>query len=34
MIGGSFSGVELAKRLIESVPTGYKVILVERNSHL
>ena len=33
MIGGSFAGVELTKRLIATVPTGYKVILIEKNSH-
>ncbi|KAJ5292226.1 hypothetical protein N7478_001477 [Penicillium angulare] len=34
VIGGSFSGVHLGKRLSETVPTGHRVIVVERNSHL
>lgn len=33
VIGGSFSGLYLAFRLSESVPSGYKVILIEQNSH-
>lgn len=33
VIGGSFSGLFLAFRLAESLPSGYKVILVEQNSH-
>lgn len=33
VIGASFAGVALAKRLIETLPTGYRVILVEKNSH-
>ncbi|KAH7336231.1 hypothetical protein BKA65DRAFT_505951 [Rhexocercosporidium sp. MPI-PUGE-AT-0058] len=33
VIGGSFSGLYLAFRLAESLPSGYKVILVEQNSH-
>ncbi|KAG4429921.1 hypothetical protein IFR05_014599 [Cadophora sp. M221] len=33
IIGGSFSGLYLAFRLAESLPSGYKVILVEQNSH-
>ncbi|PVH88900.1 putative AMID-like mitochondrial oxidoreductase [Cadophora sp. DSE1049] len=33
IIGGSFSGLYLAFRLSESLPSGYKVILVEQNSH-
>jgi NADH dehydrogenase FAD-containing subunit len=34
VIGGSFAGFQLAKRLTETLPTGYRVILVEKNSHL
>ena len=34
VIGGSFAGVELTRRLAESLPTGYRVVLIERNSHL
>jgi len=34
VIGGSFAGFELAKHLCESLPTGYRVVLVEKNSHL
>ncbi|KAH6710955.1 hypothetical protein BKA61DRAFT_107045 [Leptodontidium sp. MPI-SDFR-AT-0119] len=33
VIGGSFSGLYLAFRLAETLPSGYKVILVEQNSH-
>jgi NADH dehydrogenase FAD-containing subunit len=33
IIGGSFAGIQLAKRLAETLPTGYKVILAEKNSH-
>ncbi|KIX96526.1 uncharacterized protein Z520_07792 [Fonsecaea multimorphosa CBS 102226] len=33
IIGGSFAGYFLAKRLSESLPTGYRVILIERHSH-
>ncbi|OKL64341.1 hypothetical protein UA08_00683 [Talaromyces atroroseus] len=33
IIGGSFAGVRLASRLAKSVPTGYRVTLIERNSH-
>jgi NADH dehydrogenase FAD-containing subunit len=34
VIGGSFAGFQLAKRLTETLPTGYRVVLVEKNSHL
>ncbi|KAI8667777.1 Pyr-redox-2 domain-containing protein [Fusarium keratoplasticum] len=34
VIGGSFAGIELAKRLAETLPTGYKAVLIEKNSHL
>ncbi|OQV00302.1 hypothetical protein CLAIMM_05819 [Cladophialophora immunda] len=33
VIGGSFAGYFLAKRLAESLPTGYRVILIEKHSH-
>lgn len=33
VIGGSFAGATLSRRLAESLPSGYRVILVERNSH-
>lgn len=33
ILGGSFAGVSLAKRLTETLPTGYRVILIEKNSH-
>ncbi|KAK4496734.1 hypothetical protein PRZ48_012717 [Zasmidium cellare] len=33
VVGGSFAGVQVAQKLANSVPTGYKVILIERNSH-
>lgn len=33
IIGGSFAGILLAKRLCESLPSGYRVILVEKNTH-
>ncbi|KAF2259202.1 FAD/NAD(P)-binding domain-containing protein [Lojkania enalia] len=34
VIGGSFAGVQIAKRFTETLPTGYRVVLVEKNSHL
>ncbi|KAL2869639.1 NAD(P)/FAD-dependent oxidoreductase [Aspergillus lucknowensis] len=34
VIGGSFAGLELVKRLTQTIPTGYKVIWIEKNSHL
>jgi NADH dehydrogenase FAD-containing subunit len=34
IVGGSFAGFELARRLCESLPTGYRVVLVEKHSHL
>jgi apoptosis-inducing factor 2 len=34
VIGGSFTGVELARRLYDSIPTGHRVTLIEKNSHL
>lgn len=33
IIGGSFTGVQLSRILADSAPTGYKVALIERNSH-
>lgn len=33
VIGASFAGVALARRLTETLPTGYRVILIEKNSH-
>lgn len=34
IIGGSFAGLELTKRLSETLPTGYRVLVIEKNSHL
>ncbi|KAM0307281.1 hypothetical protein ACHAO8_010444 [Botrytis cinerea] len=34
IIGGSFSGIHLARLLSTSIPTGYKVTLVEKNTHM
>ncbi|KAJ0123881.1 mid-like mitochondrial [Diaporthe amygdali] len=33
IIGGSFAGIFLAKRLCDSLPSGYKIILIEKNTH-
>lgn len=33
VLGASFAGVQLARRLADSLPTGYRVVLVEKNSH-
>ncbi|OAL36649.1 hypothetical protein AYO20_03981 [Fonsecaea nubica] len=33
IIGGSFAGYFLAKRLAESLPTGYRVVLIDKHSH-
>lgn len=33
IIGGSFAGILLARRLCESLPSGYRVVLVEKNTH-
>ncbi|KAE8453685.1 hypothetical protein EG329_009196 [Mollisiaceae sp. DMI_Dod_QoI] len=33
IIGGSFTGMQLARRLMETLPTGYRIVLVEKNSH-
>ncbi|KAF7957389.1 hypothetical protein EAE96_002974 [Botrytis aclada] len=34
IIGGSFSGIQLARLLSTSIPTGYKVTVVEQNTHM
>lgn len=33
MIGGSYAGVQLVRRLAETLPTGYRVILIGRKTH-
>jgi hypothetical protein len=33
VLGGSFAGIQLAKRLTETLPTGHRAVLVEKNSH-
>jgi apoptosis-inducing factor 2 len=33
VLGGSYAGVYLAQRLTETLPTGYRAVLVERNTH-
>lgn len=33
IIGGSYAGARLAQRLTETLPTGYRAVLIERNSH-
>lgn len=33
IIGGSFAGISLAKRLCETLPSGHKIILIEKNTH-
>ncbi|USP79297.1 uncharacterized protein yc1106_06571 [Curvularia clavata] len=33
VVGGSFTGYSTAKYLTETLPTGYRVVLVEKNSH-
>ncbi|EHY55746.1 hypothetical protein HRR83_009183 [Exophiala dermatitidis] len=33
ILGGSYAGTWLARRLSETLPTGYKAVLIERNSH-
>lgn len=33
IIGGSYAGTRLAQRLTETLPTGYRAVLIERNSH-
>ncbi|KAB5578238.1 hypothetical protein GE09DRAFT_1089008 [Coniochaeta sp. 2T2.1] len=34
VVGGSFAGICLVRRLAETLPTGWRVVLVERNSHI
>ncbi len=34
VIGGSFAGLQLVRHLTETLPTGYKVVWIEKNSHL
>ncbi|KZV91870.1 FAD/NAD(P)-binding domain-containing protein [Exidia glandulosa HHB12029] len=34
VVGGSFAGLELVRRLAETLPTGWRVVWVEKNSHL
>ncbi|KAF7337967.1 Apoptosis-inducing factor 2 [Mycena venus] len=34
VIGGSFAGIELVKGLAATLPTGFKLIWIEKNSHL
>lgn len=34
VVGGSFAGIELVRRLAQTLPTGYKVMWIEKNSHL
>jgi NADH dehydrogenase FAD-containing subunit len=33
VVGGSFAGALLAQRLIHTVPSGYRVIIIEKHSH-
>ena len=33
IVGGSFAGISLAKQLCGSLPSGYKIVLVEKNTH-
>ncbi|KAF1847080.1 FAD/NAD(P)-binding domain-containing protein [Cucurbitaria berberidis CBS 394.84] len=33
VVGGSFAGIHVANWLANAVPTGYRVVLVEKNSH-
>jgi len=34
VVGGSFAGIELVRRLAQTLPTGYKAVWIEKNSHL
>lgn len=34
VIGGSFAGIQLVRRLVDTLPTGYKVVWIEKNSHM
>lgn len=33
VVGGSFAGLQLVRRLTETLPTGYRTVLVEPSSH-
>ena len=33
VLGASFTGVQLTTKLSESLPTGYRVVMIEKNSH-
>ena len=33
VVGGSFAGIQLVKRLADMLPSGWQVVLVEKNSH-
>lgn len=33
VIGGAYAEVELAKKLANTLPTGYRVVMIEKNSH-
>ncbi|KAF3481515.1 oxidoreductase [Arthroderma uncinatum] len=33
VLGGSYAGINLAQRLTETLPTGYRAVLIEKNSH-
>ncbi|KAF4549366.1 Pyridine nucleotide-disulfide oxidoreductase-like protein 10 [Elsinoe fawcettii] len=33
LLGGSFAGFELSRQLVHRLPSGYRVIMIERNSH-
>ncbi|KAJ6502105.1 hypothetical protein C8R45DRAFT_1060508 [Mycena sanguinolenta] len=34
VLGGSFAGLGLVKALASTVPTGYKVVFIDKNSHM
>jgi NADH dehydrogenase FAD-containing subunit len=34
VLGGSFAGIQVVRRLAQTLPTGYKAVWIERNSHL
>ncbi|KAK1762978.1 FAD/NAD(P)-binding domain-containing protein [Phialemonium atrogriseum] len=34
VVGGSFAGLQLVRRLSETLPRGYRAVLVEPNSHI
>ncbi|KAH9889212.1 hypothetical protein F4778DRAFT_773407 [Xylariomycetidae sp. FL2044] len=33
IVGGSFAGIHLARRLADTLPSGHRVVLIEKNSH-